>query len=385
MDDVAGGDGVSGVDFSDEKKAHAWLEKQSVKVRCAIACRAALRVSANICRIEGGDFPTIALPVFRATLTSAVRGSGRVRDVDWLRSAASTVAFSTAYTAASSAAYSAAYSVAFVASSASSAAHSVVSSASSAAAYSKASVAASSAAYSAASLDSANADISGYDCRLWHELGEPSGITQSHAAFVWLLSEDLSTWGFWHDWYLAMWEGWFTDWNLAIEVAKIPDDVWEQGAEAVAAEIAKIKARRALEAEIASLKAQLRQAHAVEVPAHRLHNNPPEAIENDQQLRSEITLIWELLEIVETEITKPAPSPAVLRGIADRLWEISQRIAKYCGSLADVAVKESAKVIGKTGTKAGIAWYLTDMAPQNEGIKAVAKAAWEFAKTLPSG
>jgi hypothetical protein len=57
------------------------------------------------------------------------------------------------------------------------------------------------------------------------------------------MNSDRATWGFWHDWYLAMWEGRFTDWDLAIEVAKIPDDVWEQGAEAVAAAIREIKAR----------------------------------------------------------------------------------------------------------------------------------------------
>lgn len=41
-----------------------------------------------------------------------------------------------------------------------------------------------------------------------------------------------------------MWEGWFTDWDLATEVAKIPDDVWEQGVGAVAERIETIKAER---------------------------------------------------------------------------------------------------------------------------------------------
>ena len=43
-----------------------------------------------------------------------------------------------------------------------------------------------------------------------------------------------------------MWEWRFTDWNLAIEVAKIPNDVWEEGAEAVADAIHEIKAWRAI-------------------------------------------------------------------------------------------------------------------------------------------
>ena len=117
-----------------------------------------------------------------------------------------------------------------------------------------------------------------------------------------------------------MWEGRFTDWDLAHEVAKIDNSIWEVGAEAVATEIAKIKARRALESEIAALKEQAKQTQVVEKTHHRLHNNPPEAIESQQHLKSEITLIWELLEDTETELAKPAPSPSALKGFADTLW-----------------------------------------------------------------
>ena len=381
MDDVAGGDGVSGVDFLDEEKVIDWLETQCAEVRSAIASRAALRVCANISRAEPDKLPPLALAVFRATLTSTVRGLGRTADVEWLRYASASAAAAVnilsarpalpALYAADSAAHSG-----LSAKSARSAARSVALSAHS-------SRTAAHSARSNASQDTRNARLSNFAEPLWQEIHAPPEIAKNHQDFTAFLSSDRATWGFWHDWYLAMWEGRFTDWDLAIEVAKIPNDVWGEGPEAVAAEIAKIKARRALESEIASLKAQLRRAHAVEAPAHRLHNNPPEAIENDQQIRNEITLIWDLLEEVETEIAEPAPSPAVLRGIADRLWEIPLRIAKYCGSIADVALKESAKVIGKTGTKAGIAWYLTDIAPQNEGVKAVVKAIWEFVKTLP--
>ena len=47
VDDVAGGAGVSRVDFSEEKKAIAWLEMQSVGVRLPVARRCAfVRTSA---------------------------------------------------------------------------------------------------------------------------------------------------------------------------------------------------------------------------------------------------------------------------------------------------------------------------------------------------
>ena len=256
MDDVAGDVGLIGVDFSDEEKAIDWLETQSAEVRSAIASRAALRVCANISRVEPEKLPPLALAVFRATLTSAVRGSARTADVEWLRSAAYTAARFAAYTADRSTSYNAALSAT------DSAAHSALSAAESPAlpAYTAAHSATDSAAHSAArsalsaarsagesaaSQDSRNARLSDFAEPLWQEIHAPPGIARNHHHFLAFLSADRSIWGFWHDWYLAMWEGRFTDWDLAIEVAKIPDAVWKQGAEAVAAAIREIEARSA--------------------------------------------------------------------------------------------------------------------------------------------
>lgn len=55
-----------------------------------------------------------------------------------------------------------------------------------------------------------------------------------------MLESDLKKWAFWINWYKAAWEGSPNDWALAFDIAKISDDVWEAGAEAVATEIAKI-------------------------------------------------------------------------------------------------------------------------------------------------
>jgi hypothetical protein len=70
-----------------------------------------------------------------------------------------------------------------------------------------------------------------------------------HKSFLRYLKADAAFSRFWHNWYLAMWEGRFTDWDLAVEVAEIPNDVWEAGAEAVAAEIERIRSNRTLSEE----------------------------------------------------------------------------------------------------------------------------------------
>ena len=109
-------------------------------------------------------------------------------------------------------------------------------------------------------------------------------------------------------------------------------------------QIERIRAHYALEQEIEKLKAQLSKSATLEAPANRLHNQPPEAIEEEAQaVRREITLVWDELVELETEIAKPEPSPSKLNIIAQALWDISVRIGKYCGSVADIMIKESAK------------------------------------------
>ena len=389
---------VDEVDFSNVAATKEWWEGQTVEVRCAISSRAALRVCANLDELDDRWFSPVGLASFRALLISAVRGLGRTADVHWLKEVASRSAAATARTARPAAGESAAVSAILFA-------HSASLSASAAAADSNfgstalaADCAARSArdiaihsgataAYSATSFDATHERLSEYHIPLWEGADVPPVIQDAHQRLLDRLDQDRATWGFWHDWYLAMWEGTFRDWDLATEVAKIPEDVWERGAEAVAGAIKIIGRRRELEQEIANLKDALEQTEILGVTPHRLHNQPPhDAIIHDPEtLNTEITLIWGQLEILEDEIAKPEPEASKLNAIAQTLWDISIRISVYCGSLADIALKESAKTVGSTGTKVGIGLLATTTAAQNDGVKAVAKAIWEFVKTIQPG
>lgn len=267
MDDVAGGDGVSGVDFSDRTAAISWLEKQSEEMRSAIASRAALRVCSNIIFMEGEGIPLAMLHAFRAILIALLRGSQRTQNQDWLilgavnpRNIAHSSARFAASTSGASAIRSAAQSVRSADSSRSS--HTAIRHAVLSASAIYSSTSASAATFSATSIDAARADLTGHMTKLWLDLEVPTAIAQNHKMLVRRLAADRATWGFWHDWYLAMWEGRFTDWDLAIEVAKIPDDVWSQGAEAVAVEIETVRAAR--------LRDALPQAEIIEFGADAL-------------------------------------------------------------------------------------------------------------------
>gem|GEM_PF-4689872 len=235
MDDVAGGEGVTGVDFSDERMAIAWLGDQSAELRCILCSRAALRGFGSFAPLNERVFERVAITSFRAALASSAKGARKFVDAKVIKTAATAARFAAGLNSRSTDSNTVddlAYKTARSAASAAAASTSVDS-------------AFRSIRYSV-DIRQVNADIADHQLTdssspLWHYESSKDDGPRNHHIFLSRLDADRSTWGFWHDWYLAMWEGRFTDWDLAIEVAKIPNDVWEQGAEAVALEIAKLK------------------------------------------------------------------------------------------------------------------------------------------------
>ncbi|MEM1101185.1 MAG: hypothetical protein AAGH73_06615 [Pseudomonadota bacterium] len=230
------------VEITNEEEAETFFKTQTREVCCILASRAALRVAANLSRADGETFETLALTSFRAMLTSAGRGLGRPAEVEWLEATARSAALSTfsAISAARSAAFSA-RSAAFSALSAyAAAALSARSAAADAAtAFSALSADAADAAYSALSADSADP---GFSSPIWPAGLLPAAIESAHGAFLERLSAEDGPWLWWRDWYLGMWNGTPTDWDFALQVAKIDDVIWKQGARAVADEIERLQA-----------------------------------------------------------------------------------------------------------------------------------------------
>lgn len=259
------------VDFSDHRSAQRWFEGQTPQMRSAVASRAALRVAANLCLYdhERDTFPNVAFPVVRCLLTSAVRGFGRSTDVGSLNAAAASAARSasaairSAYPGdeiadapgARAADHSASSAAQSAGSDALSAWHATSSAKESAlfaaelASYAVKNVRSSphsvdtarSAAIYAISRDALVREPLARGNPLWGDIDVPPAIAANHEKFVSMLSE-APHWAFWRGWYLAMWDGTFDDWDLAVEVAKIPDEVWNEGPEAVASQIQAIEA-----------------------------------------------------------------------------------------------------------------------------------------------
>lgn len=76
---------------------------------------------------------------------------------------------------------------------------------------------------------------------VWPGSSPPPPIARSHKRFLSALGDPDGPWIWWREWYLGMWNGQPMDWDFALEVAQIDDDIWGQGASAVADEIERLR------------------------------------------------------------------------------------------------------------------------------------------------
>lgn len=193
-------------------------------------------------------------------------------------------------------------------------------------------------------------------------------------------------WAFWARWYRGMLDGKPLDWDLQRRVALIDNAIWKAGPEAVAQEIERIERLFDLEREIAALKDMLPLRSALSSTGLIGDNGGPPLDDGVQRaVRGDFVLVWDQIEDLEAEIAKPEPSPGRLKAIAKTLWDVSLRIAAYCGGKIDLALTEASKEAGKAVVKLGAPIAAASLASQNESIQQVAKAIWAFVKTLPPG
>lgn len=244
--------------FKDESALLQWLTEQSTQVRSAFSSRYALRVLASIAGMDSKRIPEALIAVLRAILLASIRGSSTTFDPMALQRSILNAAkrsnsighsimndwndpsnhhYSAFPTPVLNAVHAATDSAILAATTGE-----VPSDGETFAELFSDDAAESDliAHMSAAILDSKNHDLVGFTHPVWNGVDIPIEIENKHKAFLDLLDSDESTWGFWTDWYLAMWGGRFENWDFAAKVARIPEDVWVRGAVAVAAEIRKI-------------------------------------------------------------------------------------------------------------------------------------------------
>lgn len=233
----------------------AWDEQHTAEVKRAIVCRAALRLFVNFKPDPGltskSRFDSTlaaanaAIWMLRALLTCAVRSKGEILALDW------TAEQSWIYEVYDEAYSASRYSVRAAISAAEAASAKryyvpiLVTGNDESRPKGPEPSGADAAVLAAANFDAENYQTELLNTPLWPVGEPPDSMKQAYGDLLTYFASKPNIWDFWHRWYEGVWEGTFRDWDLAIEIARIPDDVWK-GKDAlaqVAAEIEKIKER----------------------------------------------------------------------------------------------------------------------------------------------
>ncbi len=178
-------------------------------------------------------------------------------------------------------------------------------------------------------------------------------------------------WSFWINWYQDVLEGREPDWDMLYEIALIPDEDWEKGPEHINNEvIAGIVEKYRLRRDVQALRKELAAVHQTATAAPMGHNNPPEGIEAEAEVVTQTEIIWAALEEAEEELSKPEPSPSVLKRVGTVILRAIAEVGKYGAKLGDVGLKATAATVG-----GGLGAYLISKGPE---IQSIAERISEF-------
>ncbi|HGG64922.1 MAG TPA: hypothetical protein ENK34_10170 [Rhodobacteraceae bacterium] len=178
-------------------------------------------------------------------------------------------------------------------------------------------------------------------------------------------------WSFWINWYQDALEGREPDWDMLYEIALIPDEDWQKGPEHINNEvIAGIVEKYRLRRDVQALRKELAAVHQTATAAPMGHNNPPEGIEAEAEVVTQTEIIWAALEEAEEELSKPEPSPSVLKRVGTVILRAIAEVGKYGAKLGDVGLKATAATVG-----GGLGAYLISKGPE---IQSIAERISEF-------
>ncbi|KMW60109.1 hypothetical protein AIOL_000261 [Candidatus Rhodobacter oscarellae] len=371
-------------EIKDQESFEAWLKARPKETRQAeaitLAHRSALRalpVYADWAFDRSRKDDVTHGAVFRAILISAVAANVPTADIRQAAYSASAAASTfSAASAAYSAAYSAAAAAAYPAYSAASAAHS--------------------ASASAADSDAIWTDLR-EDCRLvevkQNLLSHPIRHgAKDPLAEMWEEAKEAMAarqegWEFWIRFYEAARAGSSLNLEMLTEIAtqgNVDDEFafWKGSDAEVNARISEIVEKYDL---ITAGKDLLSGPLATTQSAtteHRSHNMPPELVDTPPLVLLQTQRIREDVEAAIEELQQPEPEREELKARARSILDALKAIGAYCAELGDAALKESAKEVGKTGTKWAIGAGVTIYAAQTPQIQDFATRLLDLASKL---
>lgn len=151
-------------------------------------------------------------------------------------------------------------------------------------------------------------------------------------------------WAFWVDWYQAILDGRPQKIEMLTEVALIPSEHWDKGADHVNGIIAGIVDRFRVKA---AANALLSFVEANPIPQSMIgHNNPPEAIVDETALRDALSMVFGAALNIKIEVGKPNTSKAVLEEEKEKVDGVLRLVGLWLGGKLDTVADEAAKKLG---------------------------------------
>ncbi len=194
----------------------------------------------------------------------------------------------------------------------------------------------------------------------------------------------------WARWWNGVMSGHHLDWELQRRVAMVPTRIWEMGPDAIAKEISKIDEIVSLLKRVDDLRTKLLVAEAqIQSPTEdllrRIHNQPPEVVDQVAELSAEVSIALQALDKAVEELAKPEPDPSTLQRIGSILWRTGKAILQYCAGLADLALTKAAEELGPTGVKWTFRAFAAYLAAQSPHMQALGKDILDLFLKLRSG
>lgn len=344
------------VDFSDFDAAKAWIQTKDVKVRCAISSRTSLRILANCINLPAPSFTYITLASLQAILTASCRSQITDQSFVWREFHTSAIPRVAAIrtllddegkqaTEHLAAAGLAALSGTDSKSSADSATNSIFAAFAAAEktggdVYLASLVAVQKDQELIEDYNEVHASVTKlFSQTLWAGVTPPDPIQSRHDALILAFKGD-PIWSFWRDWYEAMWNGTFDDWELAFEVIKIADEVWEgeDAAQKVADEIERIKA------ELRKPDEEITLEPVAPSNVHKLFETAPVVQASMATLSETLTLRVDVFDRM-SRVNEAIPFVETFRALPQTAARIADILAK--GQEHDGASSELAIEVGK--------------------------------------
>jgi hypothetical protein len=161
------------------------------------------------------------------------------------------------------------------------------------------------------------------------------------------LRNDVPSWNFWIEWYEAFLSGQSPDWEMQREIALIPNEDWEKGAEHIANCIQELRIRLEVRRRADAVVAFLDEAEPPQIG----HNHPPDPIEDPPTTLDDLAQLTSAIRTVQAETRTANAEREVVEAETKEISSFLRQAATYLGPKLNMTVDAFLTNFGATAGK----------------------------------